>query len=210
MAPLDRAISSHAGRSFEPDESSLYRFLRNSHIFSSAVREILETKFLVDTCDDPITLPQFHLLKLIVLNGQHHVGEIADLLGVSSPAASKNVDKLERLGLVRRTPSRIDRRVTFLIATEKARDVVNRYEAHKLERLIPLFDKFETAEIAQMSRLLERFSVLLYAREIEADGGCLRCAVYGQSNCPIGWVLGNCPYDKARSRAALHNEEEPA
>ena len=47
-----------------------------------------------------LTLPQLHLLKLIDRHGRHPVGEVADLLGVSAPAATRNVDKLERLGLL--------------------------------------------------------------------------------------------------------------
>ncbi|MFQ5600485.1 MAG: MarR family winged helix-turn-helix transcriptional regulator, partial [Candidatus Krumholzibacteriia bacterium] len=85
-------------------EALLYRFLRYSHIFTAAVREVLETKYLAEVSQQPITLPQFHLLKLISLNGHHQVHEIADFLGVSSPAATKNIDKLERLDLVSRTP----------------------------------------------------------------------------------------------------------
>lgn len=207
MSQLDPVDGVGAGRSSDPQEVTLYRFLRNSHIFSSAVHEILETKYLTDTCREPISLQQFHLLKLISLNGQHQVGEIADFLGVSSPAATKCIDKLERLGLLRRSRCPADRRATLLSATDKARDVVNRYEAHKTERLSPLLDRFEQREIAQFTRLMERFSLLLYAREIRENGYCLRCAVYGESNCPIGQVLGNCPYEKVRSRRNGHAEE---
>jgi len=208
MASLDRADTADAGRGIEPRETTLYRFLRNSHIFSSAVREIFETKYLVDTCREPISLQQFHLLKLITLNGQHQIGQIADFLGVSSPAATKNIDKLERLGFVTRVRSQVDRRATLLMATAKARDLVNRYEMHKLQRISPLLDEFARSEIAEMSRLLERFSVLLYAREVQEDGYCLRCAVYGEPNCPIGQLLGNCPYEKVRSRTPKMDDKE--
>ncbi|MCK4771993.1 MAG: hypothetical protein KAT18_03675, partial [Candidatus Latescibacteria bacterium] len=58
------------------------RFLRNSHIFAYAVRDIMERKFLRDTSPLPLTLSQFHLLKLLSINGQHQVSEIAEFLGV--------------------------------------------------------------------------------------------------------------------------------
>ena len=209
MSSLNRANSTRAVRSSEPHRATLYRFLRNSHIFSSAVHEIFETKYLKDTCSERISLPQFHLLKLISLSGQHQIGKIADFLGVSSPAATKSIDKLERLGFVRRTACTTDRRATMLTATGKARELVNRYESHKLERLAPLIDKFSHDEIAELTRLMERFAVLLYAREMKEDGYCLRCAVYGERNCPIGQILGNCPYEKVRSRPTQgHAEEE--
>ena len=119
MAQLGSVDDANMGQTVEPDAVSLYRFLRYSHIFSAAVREIFESKYLAETCRESISLQQFHLLKLISLNGDHQIGEIAGLLGVSSPAATKNIDKLERLGLVMRTPSPSDRRATLLSVTSR-------------------------------------------------------------------------------------------
>jgi DNA-binding MarR family transcriptional regulator len=200
MSQLGRSKGSRPDGYVAALNGELYQFLRNSHIFSSAVREILETKYLADTCSESLTLQQFHLLKLISLNGNHHVGEIADFLGVSSPAASKNIDKLERLGLVSRAQCTTDRRATLLTATQKARQLVQRYEDHKAERLTPVLQRFRTGELEELTRLLERFSVLLYAKEAPAESFCLRCAAYGQEDCPIGRVLGNCPYAKVSAR----------
>ena len=108
-----------------------FQLLRYSHIFASAVRDLLELKVLREVTDDPLTLPQFHLLKLISLNGTHQVGEVAQFLGVSPPAATKNIDKLEGLGLVARSPSTDDRRATLLASSHKGRRLVKRYEALK-------------------------------------------------------------------------------
>ncbi|MFQ5876685.1 MAG: MarR family winged helix-turn-helix transcriptional regulator [Acidobacteriota bacterium] len=183
-----------------PEPARLRRLLRYSHVFSAAVREILEARYLGEVSPDPLTLPQFHLLKLIALNGRHQVGEVAEFLGVSSPAATKNIDKLERLGLVTRAPSEGDRRATLLSASQRGHRLVRRYERLKAERLAPVLSKFRPDEIDQLARLLERFSVLLFERESPEDGYCLRCAAYCQERCPIGHVLGNCPYEKIRAR----------
>jgi DNA-binding MarR family transcriptional regulator len=181
----------------------LHRLLRYGHIFSSAVREILESRYLEEVSDHALTLPQFHLLKLIGLNGHHQVGEVAEFLGVSAPAASKNIDRLESLGLVERGSCEGDRRATLLSTSPKGRSLIRRYEELKKRRLAPVLAKFDTAEIDHLSELLERFSVHLYEQERGADGFCLRCAAYCQSGCPIGAVLGNCPYDSIRSRSRV-------
>lgn len=178
-----------------------HRLLRYSHIFSSAVREILESRYLDAVSKHPLTLPQFHLLKLIGLNGQHQVGEVAEFLGVSAPAASKNIDRLESLGLVARAPCEEDRRATLLSASPKGRDLIRRYEEVKERRLAPVLAKFESAEIDRLSDLLERFSVLLFEHEKAGDSFCLRCAAYCRVGCPIGEVLGHCPYDAIRSKS---------
>ena len=179
----------------------LHRLLRYSHIFSSAVREILESRYLEAVSEHSITLPQFHLLKLIGLNGQHQVGEVAEFLGVSAPAASKNIDRLESLGLVARAPCEEDRRATLLSASPKGRNLIRRYEDLKKQRLTPVLAKFETAEIDRLSELLERFSVLLFEHEKAGDSFCLRCAAYCRVGCPIGEVLGHCPYDAIRTKS---------
>lgn len=182
------------------EATRLHRFLRYSHVFSSAVREIMESRYLNEVSTHSLTLPQFHLLKLIALNGHHQVGEVAEFLGVSSPAASKNIDKLERLGLVIREHSKGDRRAVMLTASQKGRRLVKKYETLKAERLAPVLARFRPEQIDEMAHLLERFSVLLFDTEKSEEGFCLRCAAYCEQSCPVGHVLGNCPYERIRSR----------
>lgn len=174
----------------------LLRLLRYSHIFASAVREVLETSLLKEASSLPLSLSQFHVLKLMSFNGQHQMGEVADFLGVSPPAATRNIDKLEALGLMTRTPSKGDRRATLLSVSAKGRRLVRRYEELKAERLTPVLENFTSEELKQLSSLLRRFSVSLYELDGPAEGSCLRCAAYIESNCPVGHVRGGCPYQQ--------------
>ncbi len=177
----------------ELDSFSLVRY---AHIFSSAVREILEIKVLEEIGAEGLSLSQFHLLKLICLNGHHQMGEVADFLGVSPPAATKNIDKLERLGLVQRTPSVEDRRATLLASSADGRGLVERYEAVKSERLDGVLEAFSAQELEQLSRLLERFSIALLRTEINGEGLCLRCSAYFDDRCPVQHLHEGCPYHK--------------
>ena len=97
-----------------PNGKRFHRFLRTGHILSSILREILEEKFLHEVSPHTLNRAQFCLLKLIALNVDLQVGEVARWLGVSAAASSKNVDKLERLGLVARAATPTDRRATVL------------------------------------------------------------------------------------------------
>jgi DNA-binding MarR family transcriptional regulator len=182
------------------DHGEHFQLLRYSHIFASAVRDLLEIKVLREVTDDPLTLPQFHLLKLISLNGSHQVGEVAQFLGVSPPAATKNIDKLEGLGLVARSPSTDDRRATLLASSSKGRGLVRRYEALKEERLEPVLDGFSKKEIGQLTRLLERFSLLLISQQDSGEGLCLRCSAYYDEACPVNHLRDGCPYQKVRDK----------
>ena len=214
---MERAISSRTSadpeRSLTKIESGeLHSFLRYSHIFASLVREILEEKILHEVSPNPLSLSQFHLLKLIALNGKHQVGEVADFLGVSPPAATKNIDKLERLGLVTRQPSPGDRRAILLSSSAKGRRLVDKYEEVKEERLAPILAGFSTEELRQLSRLMERFALRLLNAEDAGDGLCFRCSAYYEESCPVNHLHDQCPYQRLRrpstaSRPA-HAEQE--
>jgi DNA-binding MarR family transcriptional regulator len=193
------------------EDAELFHLLRSSHIFASAVREFLESKPLKEASSLPLTISQFHLLKLMAHNGRHQVREVADFLGVSPPAATKNVDKLERLGLVIRKPSHGDRRVTWLSVSNKGRRLVERYEEIKIERLTPVLKNFRLDDLDLLADLLERFSIALMEKEKTRRGFCLRCDAYIQNDCPIGEVRGGCPYKmsrKARSKGLVAARED--
>jgi DNA-binding MarR family transcriptional regulator len=127
-------------------------------------------------------------------DGEHTVSEVAGVLGVSAPAASKNIDKLERFGLVRRSRSRDDRRTTLLSVSHEGRRLVDRYDELAAERLAAVLAGFDPDEIEWMSSLLERLSTLLLDGDDGGAGACLRCAAYLDDDCAIGRLTGGCPH----------------
>lgn len=193
-APKGTGDGNGDGRTHE-----LHRLLRYSHIFSSAVREVLESQLLQAISPEPLSISQFHLLKLMMFKGQHQVGQVADFLGVSPPAATKNIDKLEGLGLMVRTPDKGDRRATLLSVTPKGRRLVKKFEEKKAERLQPILHNFKKDEVDRFSHMLERFAVSLLDIETAGDSVCLRCAAYLEPDCPVGKVRGGCPYEKLKT-----------
>ena len=174
------------------------RVARISHVFANAVREILETRILRECAPAPLSLPQVHLLKLIEMNGGARVGEAAGFLGVSAPAASKNVDKLARLGLlVRSTPER-DRRSIDLRITDEGREFLRLYRERRVAGLGPVLGYLTDQERVELASLLERFTALLL-RGIDGNGKpCLRCAALVAENCPFEEEAGPCPYQRGR------------
>jgi len=199
LMPDSRSSLTHSKKAKNSDaEKNQIQFLRFSHIFASIMREILEVKLLEEVAPHPLTLPQFHLLKAVTRNGAYHVGDIASFLGVSAPAGTKNIDKLERLGFILRTPSKQDRRVTLLTASSKGRRLVRKYESLKADRLAPILEEFTPAELDRLAHLLERF-VLSVIENQESDAGlCLWCAAYCEEECSVGQARGTCPYQRLR------------
>lgn len=90
------------------------------------------------------------------------VGELAEAGGISAPAASGHVDRLEAAGLVRRTRSQDDRRRVGLELTEGGQRVLRSVRsrrtawlAARLKELTPDEIAAIDGAIAPLSRLLE-------------------------------------------------------
>lgn len=175
------------------------RFLRCSHIFNAAMREIADPRHVEELSSQSLTVSQLHLLKLVADDGQHKVRDVAVFLGVTSPAATKCIDKLERLGFVKRVRSTKDRRTTTLSVSEKGRALVQSYERLKRERLEPILEEFDRQEIDRLVELLELFAVSLFRREVPQHRACLFCGAYSDRDCPIGRIRGSCPYEELES-----------
>jgi len=193
-----------AGRSRKATDAAASRraLLRWSHIFSAAVRETLQVAPLRSAGPQPLTLAQFHLLKLVALNGDHQAGELAEFLGVSAPAATKNIDKLVRLGLIRRRAAPDDRRALRLSVSPEGRALVRRHERLEAVLAVRALRSFRPEEVKLLLRLLERFALGLYAAQRVDDGVCLRCAAHIEANCPVGGAHNGCPYQRVRRGAS--------
>jgi len=186
-------LTAEAGGRLSLGGDDVTRFLRFSHIFSSAIREVLDTKLVQEVSPKRLTCSQFRMLRLIALDGDPQVGQVAHFLGISAAAACKNLDALERLGLIRRSHSRLDRRATLLSASSKGRRVVRDYERLAEERLAPVLGGLGSARVAELCELLERVSVDLLTREADPTGACLRCSSYYQVDCPVESIHNGCP-----------------
>lgn len=156
------------------------------------MREILEERFLNHTCTVPLTRAQFCLLKLITLNPELQLGEVARGIGVSPAASSKNVDKLEQAGLVTREVSPDDRRATVLRASEKGKKLVCDFERLKAERLAPVIETLGEEKSRMLCEILEEVCSGLLEREQSLRKTCLRCAGYVRADCTAGRLLDTC------------------
>ena len=169
-----------------------YRFLRYGHVLRSLLREFLEEDFLRQVCRHRLTRSQFCFLKLIAANSELQVGELARSIGVSAAAASKNLDKLERLGLAVRETSSEDRRAILLSASAEGRRLVRDYERHKAARLAPVIESLGQEKTGQLCNLLEEVCSGMLAQVENPRETCLRCAGYYRPECVFEKFQGEC------------------
>jgi len=186
------------------EERSLHRFLRCGHILGSLLREILEESYLSQMCSHPLTRTQFCLLKLITLNAELQLSQLAKYLGVSPAAITKNADKLEEMGLLTRDPCAEDRRATLLSASDEGLRVVGEYEELKETRIAPVVSSLEESELDELCDLLEALCVDLVRHGHPETDSCMRCAGYYSNDCLVGMAQGGCAL---QSRREVTNKE---
>jgi DNA-binding MarR family transcriptional regulator len=112
-----------------------------------------------------ISPEQVSLLVAIKYEPGIGVRELAAHERVSPPAMSKHVDRLERDGLVQRTPSADDRRRVGLTLTEEGQRVLRRVRSRRTAWLASRLGKLSPSELAAVEAAVEPLSRLLREEE---------------------------------------------
>lgn len=111
---------------------------------------------------------QVGLLVLIRYEAGVTVGTLAAEERVSTAAMSKRISRLERDGLVVRTPSETDRRRVDLSLTEEGQRTLRRVRSRRTAWLASRLESLSPAERATVSAAIDPLSRLLDEEEEEA------------------------------------------
>ena len=100
----------------------------------------------------------FPLLVVIERRGAIGVVDLADRVGRDYTTVSRQVAKLESLGLVKRQTAIADRRVSQAIVTEKGQSMTDAVDRAR-ERLVgAMFAKWDERDVADLIRLMRKFA----------------------------------------------------
>lgn len=108
-----------------------------------------------------ITVAQIRALMMIDLRGTVSLVRLAEILGVSSAAASEVVDRLVRAGMVARERSETDRRVVELRLRPRGRQVLGRLTKARTERARKLVAAVGPADARRVVDALEILGSIL-------------------------------------------------
>jgi DNA-binding MarR family transcriptional regulator len=100
----------------------------------------------------------FQHLVSIDRKGPIGVVELANLTGRDYTTVSRQVAKLESLGLIVRRPSATDKRVSEAIITEQGQEMTARLDAARERMATQLFADWSEKDIQDLARLLRRFT----------------------------------------------------
>jgi DNA-binding MarR family transcriptional regulator len=114
--------------------------------------------------NDGLSLTAASTLHRLELGGPRRLTELAGLEGVTQPAMTQLVSRLERTGLASRRADPQDRRVVLVEISDKGRDVMQRRRSAKVQRfteLLSALDDHEQAAITAALPALHRLTELV-------------------------------------------------
>jgi DNA-binding MarR family transcriptional regulator len=85
-------------------------------------------------------------------------GEVSDVLGLHKSTTSRNLTTLEQLGLVERIPDPDDARARQVRLTAEGAAALERSVSGRRERLRGMLESWDSAEIADLARLLRQLN----------------------------------------------------
>ncbi len=178
----------------------IQEFLGSVRVFSQTVRITVEEPLLGELPGGRLSFPQYKLLRLVAGTDGQSIGEVAFILGISSAAASKGVDKLVRRRFLRRTEAKLDRRAMHLSLTTLGQRAVKSYEDARDAKLGAIFDAMPAALLRRSVELLDQLSAKLVDYGADPEGVCLQCGIYFHDKCVVRH-RGKCKCAAARHRA---------
>ena len=93
----------------------------------------LEKERLLESQFNDLSINDLHIIHIIYLLNDATISKIAKLTTVSKSALTGNIDKLEKLGYIKRVPSKKDRRVTNIVFTPKGKLLFRLHNKEHLE-----------------------------------------------------------------------------
>ena len=100
----------------------------------------------------------FKLLVAIERLGPVGVVELAERMGLDHSTVSRQVSKLESLGLITRQPSVTDGRVREAVLTKTGRTMTAKIDEARQRMLSEILETWEDKDVADLVRLMSRFT----------------------------------------------------
>ena len=100
----------------------------------------------------------FPLLVRVERRGPLAIGALAELSGRDYSTVSRQIAKLESLGLVARQADARDARITNAAITKKGKVMIRALDGAREERMTSLLQEWDPNDIAELARLLRRLA----------------------------------------------------
>ena len=121
---------------------------------------ILQRSFLLSLSKEltrgNVSFPQYFLLGFLALKGELTMTEIAKKMGHTTAAATGLVDRLEKLGHVKRSHATDDRRKILVQITASGERIVGEVRDDMVENLLKMMSHLDPAEQRSWVQIYEK------------------------------------------------------
>ena len=119
------------------------------------------TRELLPALPEGVTSAYIQYMDVIQqLQGQGRkvkVSDISDTLKLPRPGVTRTVKEMEKKGYLQKTTSEEDGRITYLILTEKGRELSEKYDKNYYSQLLQYMDDISEEEADIMIHTIEKF-----------------------------------------------------
>lgn len=176
------------------------QFIRNLQLISFLTRHYIEGDFVKEVTDKPISFVHMNLLRILDQYPGRTVGDIAKFMNVSYPAATKTIDKLVRLGFLRRREDSRDRRIAHLHLTTSGKRMVEKYLHLKHDQIEQIMNDFGIEDAFILSEHMNRFARCIVNRIPIRAGVCMQCGAFSPVECASTSSEKTCGYLDATAK----------
>jgi len=172
----------------------------NIRILSQVVLEICLKDTLQQSTNLNLTHNQFYLLKILSNRDKLGVSEIANVLGISNAAASKNIESMQKEGLVTRSVGKKDRRQQFVSIANNGQNIITKFNSISSNKQNAVLSKFSENEKEQFLGYLGKFIQGLLSDQQNTDLICMQCDGNCGDDCVISACSGTCSFHPRESK----------
>jgi len=112
-----------------------------------------------------ITIPQFLTLNLISAKEPVKMKEVAESLDITLPGATGIVQRLFKMGMVKRVYDEADRRIIKIVLTSKGKNIVEEVKTKRKELIESIFGELTEEERQNYLHILRKLKDIIALRQ---------------------------------------------
>ncbi len=164
--------------------------VRASDLFSHILLKALNLHLIDEISEHQVSLAQLQAIRFLRNHSVVMMGNLAAGLSISYPSATNMVKRLEKRGLAKRRVNPTDKREVQVALTERGRELADRMDQERVERLEQVLGRMEAADRESLLRGLRAFvQAAVLGNEGVVGQICLHCGLQASDNCPVASVL---------------------
>ena len=105
-----------------------------------------------------LNLTDFSVLDLLFQKGEQTTQKIGEKMLITSGSITYIVNKLEKMELICRNKSEIDKRITYIKLTKKGRETIFELLPLQIEKINEIFSDFSREDLINLNHLLKKFN----------------------------------------------------